>query len=205
MTSSLTQYSSLIDVTFPIPGVDNDTQGFRDNYIQITQAFNTAAFEISNLQLGQANLITQLNNATVVGTNFATNLSNTVTNNIINSLTNYSPDIVTPTVNMWWINTSKPYIDAGTSTIQLEINGLITQVNSNTTDLTSLQIQTGAYVSTASYFTGVLPTSSKGQAGDRPGFFYANGNYVYICYSAYSNGAADIWARVATTSTTWTT
>ena len=37
MTSSVTQYSSLIDVSFPIPGEDNDTQGFRNNYIQITQ------------------------------------------------------------------------------------------------------------------------------------------------------------------------
>lgn len=51
MTSTVTQYSTLIDTTFPVPGVDNDTQGFRNNFGNITNALNVAASEISDLQL----------------------------------------------------------------------------------------------------------------------------------------------------------
>ena len=163
MTSSLTQYSSLIDVTFPIPGEDNDTQGFRDNYIQITQAFNTAASEITNLQITQADLLTQLNNATVVGTNYAANIASTVTTQIINSLTNGIPDIVTPIVNTWWINTSKSYIDMSTATLQIEITGLQDQINTTTSDISALQTQAATAINTGSIlwsYVGILQNTS---------------------------------------------
>jgi hypothetical protein len=39
-----------IDITFPIAGQDNDTQGFRDNYQNIQNNFNIAAGEISAIQ-----------------------------------------------------------------------------------------------------------------------------------------------------------
>jgi len=39
-----------IDTTFPIAGQDNDTQGFRTNYINIRNNFTTAAQEITTLQ-----------------------------------------------------------------------------------------------------------------------------------------------------------
>jgi hypothetical protein len=42
--------ASNIDTTFPIAGQDNDTQGFRTNYINIKNNFVTAATEITALQ-----------------------------------------------------------------------------------------------------------------------------------------------------------
>jgi hypothetical protein len=45
--------ASNIDTTFPIAGQDNDTQGFRTNYINIKNNFVTAATEITTLQAAQ--------------------------------------------------------------------------------------------------------------------------------------------------------
>lgn len=39
-----------IDITYPIAGQDNDTQGFRDNFSSIKNNFLVAASEISSLQ-----------------------------------------------------------------------------------------------------------------------------------------------------------
>ena len=39
-----------IDITFPIAGQDNDTQGFRDNYQGIQNNFSIASSEISAIQ-----------------------------------------------------------------------------------------------------------------------------------------------------------
>lgn len=39
-----------INVTYPIPGQDNDTQGFRDNFSNIKNNFIVAGIEISALQ-----------------------------------------------------------------------------------------------------------------------------------------------------------
>jgi hypothetical protein len=42
--------SSTIDAAYPVAGVDNDTQGFRDNFSIIKQNFTYAATEITDLQ-----------------------------------------------------------------------------------------------------------------------------------------------------------
>ena len=39
-----------IDITYPIAGQDNDTQGFRDNFRNIKNNLNTARLEITDLQ-----------------------------------------------------------------------------------------------------------------------------------------------------------
>lgn len=48
MASNIT--SDTIDATYPVAGVDNDTQGFRDNFSIIKQNFAYAATEITDLQ-----------------------------------------------------------------------------------------------------------------------------------------------------------
>jgi hypothetical protein len=63
MTSSVNNYSSLIDTSFPIPGADNDTQGFRDNFGNILLALNTASMEISELQIINSALISLASDA----------------------------------------------------------------------------------------------------------------------------------------------
>jgi hypothetical protein len=57
MTSTVTDISSLIDSSFPVPGVDNDTQGFRDNFGNIQTALARAAYEITDLQVINSALI----------------------------------------------------------------------------------------------------------------------------------------------------
>ena len=46
--------ASTIDENFPVAGVDNDSQGFRDNFNIIKTALNTARNEIGDLQDGVA-------------------------------------------------------------------------------------------------------------------------------------------------------
>lgn len=55
MASTITNYSSAINVQFPVAGMDNDSQGFRTNFSQIQSAFDVAATEISSLQLNASN------------------------------------------------------------------------------------------------------------------------------------------------------
>jgi hypothetical protein len=52
MASNIT--SDTIDATYPVAGVDNDTQGFRDNFGIIKQNFQYAATEITDLQTNVA-------------------------------------------------------------------------------------------------------------------------------------------------------
>lgn len=49
---------SNIDITYPIAGQDNDTQGFRDNFSSIKNNLLTAATEISLLQAHSTSAIT---------------------------------------------------------------------------------------------------------------------------------------------------
>lgn len=39
-----------INVNYPVPGQDNDSQGFRDNFFNLRAALNTAKTEITTLQ-----------------------------------------------------------------------------------------------------------------------------------------------------------
>lgn len=47
MTSTVSNYSKLIDVNFPVPGADNDLKKFRENFANITATLNTAVVELS--------------------------------------------------------------------------------------------------------------------------------------------------------------
>lgn len=54
MTSNIV--SETIDAAYPVAGVDNDTQGFRDNFSIIKTGLATAASEITQLQSSTAKL-----------------------------------------------------------------------------------------------------------------------------------------------------
>ena len=45
-----------IDAEFPVAGQDNDSQGFRDNYLVIKNSFSAAKLEIEDLQVNSARL-----------------------------------------------------------------------------------------------------------------------------------------------------
>jgi hypothetical protein len=68
MTSAIN--TSTINSAYPVAGADNDTQGFRDNFINIVGGLATAASEISALQ---ANSVLKANLATnaIVANNLA--------------------------------------------------------------------------------------------------------------------------------------
>jgi hypothetical protein len=66
---------SKIDVTYPLAGKDNSTQGFRDNFENIVIALSTASMEISSLQLTGVKLNSP-NDFSFVGTMARTSLQN---------------------------------------------------------------------------------------------------------------------------------
>lgn len=83
-----------IDITYPIAGQDNDTQGFRTNFRNIRNNFVTASQEISSLQSNTINLATTVyGNANVSAymptylSTYSGNLSagNTTVGNLTNS------------------------------------------------------------------------------------------------------------------------
>lgn len=49
MSSTATTFINSINTNYPVPGVDNDTQGFRDNYTNIKSALTTLAGEVSKV------------------------------------------------------------------------------------------------------------------------------------------------------------
>lgn len=151
MTSTISNYSALIDTAFPVPGVDNDTQGFRNNFININKSFDVAGSEITSLQTSQKDVLTRLNEATVVGDNYAAVIASTVTTIVINSLTNQAPDIVTPTVQAWYNNTITNDLSDLQTQITTNNNDLQIQINTNTNDIVALTSATNIAISSSSY------------------------------------------------------
>jgi len=67
---------SAIQQTYPVAGIDNDSQGFRDNFTAIATALNTAKTEINTLQAkallnsdlaSNATVVNSLNGSTISG------------------------------------------------------------------------------------------------------------------------------------------
>lgn len=81
-----------IDITYPIAGQDNDTQGFRNNFTNIKNNFVQAALEITAIQANATpiqngvftgNLVTTLVTSTIGNINVASNINiggNLITN-----------------------------------------------------------------------------------------------------------------------------
>lgn len=67
--------SGTIDGAYPVAGVDNDTQGFRDNFTIIKTGLATAASEISSLQNNTAKLneSNDFNGTDIADANFSLN------------------------------------------------------------------------------------------------------------------------------------
>ena len=63
--------SSTIDDTYPVAGIDNDTQGFRDNFNIIKTGLATASSEITNLQNNtpKTNATSSFNNNSITTVN----------------------------------------------------------------------------------------------------------------------------------------
>ena len=100
--------STTISATFPVAGVDNDTQGFRDNFSIIKDNFGFAKAEIDVLQSDTAKL---------------TGNNNFDGNNIISAVFQGSGDAVSPQVTIVG-NLELPWIEA--SYYAYTVNGNVT-------------------------------------------------------------------------------
>jgi C1q domain len=145
-----------IDTTFPIAGQDNDTQGFRTNYINIRNNFTTAAQEITTLQ-------TQVYANANVATYLPTHTGNISAVNIVVSTGIFWPNgqpygggnvintgNVTYTTNSYGNANVESYLP--TSTIVGAINANVTAANSSIatvqTNLTAFETYANATYST---------------------------------------------------------
>jgi hypothetical protein len=138
MTSAIT--TTNIDIQFPIPGQDNDTQGFRNNFGEIKSALDTAASEISDIQAIQEGIISNIAE--------------------LSDPTKINADIVTATViNSGFIVNTGTFTNGGTLT---SVNLVATNTISASGDITT----TGRFVGDGSSLTnitvtGILSTSTQ--------------------------------------------
>ena len=100
-----------IDITYPIAGQDNDTQGFRTNFQNIQNNFLTAASEITLLQSNTSAIVANVTILQTGGLTTANSLTaNTITlNNVIqfaNLTTTQINSIATPARGMTAYNYS---------------------------------------------------------------------------------------------------
>jgi len=61
----ITTVTSAIDVTFPVAGQDNDTQGFRNNWAGLAIGLEVASRAVSDLQLSVDDLSTRVNSTNI--------------------------------------------------------------------------------------------------------------------------------------------
>ena len=61
----ITTVTNVIDITFPVAGQDNDTQGFRDNYAAIVTGMLVTGNAIGELQTVVNNINTRVNNTNI--------------------------------------------------------------------------------------------------------------------------------------------
>lgn len=204
MTSTVTNYSNNINVTFPIAGVVNSSQGFRDNFSNISNAFTVASSEISDLQLYVDSLLntpylgnnlTGFNvNGYVTATTFVGTLTGdvnatnvTVNNGIIQNITSNLISVSTITI-------------AGSST-SASISMSDRTLSASGFDSIVLTNLTSQNTGTVAVFANAVPTNNRGTVGDIIGMMYATSQTIYICYGNYVDGSTPIWTKVASSST----
>jgi hypothetical protein len=191
MASTITEITSLIDTTFPVPGQDNDTQGFRNNFRYIQEGLEYAAEEISLLDIEQIGILNQLNNFT----NPTTFRGTEVTATVINSVTiNNSGDIT--------VSGTGRFVGDGSLLSNLNVAN-VSQV-SNLTNLTTQNLTVGLVNGfTATVYIPNAPTASTGTVGHKQGMIHANSTTVFICYRDYTSTTTNIWARITGLTGAW--
>jgi len=106
MTSAIS--TTGININYPVAGVDNNSQGFRDNFAQVKTQFDTAASEISSLQSSSASV--NSNNAFNQNT-----LSEFITKQVSEFGYQFSSAYAAGTINADWTLGSYQYATTDTS------------------------------------------------------------------------------------------
>ena len=209
MTSTVTQYSSLINTAFPVPGADNDTQGFRDNFGNIRLSLERASTEITDLQVEQIGLISLLNNVSMIGAGYTAS----IVTSVYNSLTNTVPDIISTWYNTTITNAITSTVASSIAPLNQTLNTLVaytgtfatlqSQITNNSATIVTLSNTVTTLMSNVVYYATSAPLSSKGTSGDQKGTIYASTNTLYICNASYSTGGIDIWSKVSLNGGPW--
>lgn len=174
-----------IDTTFPIAGQDNDTQGFRTNYINIQNNFSTAASEITALQAKAAvapEFVPAPYSGTSLGTQFQCAL-NTV-NTTINILSTSSIGNIVTVSSTNNLVVGSPFVLAGGN-----IGGLNTASTYYITNIVDANRLTVGNISNASQEFPVSNSSATSITAT------VSTTYLYVCIATNS------WVR--TPVTTW--
>ena len=146
-----------IDITYPIAGQDNDTQGFRTNYQNIQNNFSVAASEISALQ---SNLST-LQTGVYANANAAA------------FLTTYTGNISAGNLSVYNLSYVNQETIATTEVVGASLS--VTTVVGNTATFSNGTLSTGSF--TSSYTDGIVMDYRTGQgrvvvgSGDAVGFY----------------------------------
>jgi hypothetical protein len=191
MASTITEITSLIDTTFPVPGQDNDTQGFRNNFANIKIGLDRAAEEISDLDIIQIGIANQLSNFT----NPTTFRGTLVTATVITSETiNNSGDIT--------VTGTGRFIGDGSLLSNLNVENV--RSIGSLTNLTTQNLTVGLVNGfTATVYIPTAPTSSVGTSTHKQGMIHANSTTVFICYRDYVGTTTNIWARITGLTGSW--
>lgn len=155
MTSNIRSIATNTNVDFPIPGVDNDTQGFRDNFNYIVSALNTASDEITSLQIDVNSLINtgiagtlsqtlstiteSISYLKIASANTNTRISNIETLDISNRLTKLETLSATTSTRISLVEGSITSAQGNINTIQSNITILQGNVTTLQGNVTSLQ------------------------------------------------------------------
>jgi hypothetical protein len=160
MASTITNYSENIDTAFPVPGVDNDTQGFRNNFSNIRDGLVAASTEIEDIQLIQTGLITQLNSITTPE-NIAT--SGIIVTNL--TATNVTADGIVRASSFIGDGSQLTGISIGTALASLSVSGSLTAGNTNilgrvtaTNATINGTVQAAQFIGDGSQLTGIAAT-----------------------------------------------
>lgn len=110
-----------IRTNYPVPGVNNDSQGFRDNFTSIKNNLDSASTEITDLQ-NKVILKSALNNSSLNNDMANTLISNALVKSFRASTFNLGTNITTSGSDVKLINVSQGDVQYGTITGDTTIN-----------------------------------------------------------------------------------
>ena len=110
-----------IRTNYPVPGINNDSQGFRDNFTSIKNNLDSASTEITDLQ-NKVIVKSALNNSSLNNDMANTLISNALVKSFRASTYNLGANIVTSGSDVKLINVSQGDVQYGTITGNTTIN-----------------------------------------------------------------------------------
>lgn len=102
----------------------------------------------------------------------------------------------------WVTSTSDICFNAAGNLWKFGADGTMSSPYSVQVTTTGFKYPDGTTQNTA-YQLVSIPTTSKGQSGDKINMMAANNTYLYYCTANYTDGLTDIWKRIQWSNNTW--